>query len=168
MRVILSASALIAVLAVSACSLPPWKEYPYPAWGFAASFRVPPKVTETPASADGATPHNIVVEAVQGGRRLVVAATDASTSTKSDDQLLSQVPQAMAESQGGKVGTVTYVAIGKVVGREAMIELPDKTTQRVRVFVAGKKLYQLAAQSPLGPQDSEVVQFLDSVRLTGP
>lgn len=150
-------------LMLTGCSIPPWKEYSYPAWGFAASFRVPPKATE--AAATPAVPHNIIVEANQAGRDFVVAATDASGSGKSDDEILAQVPQAMA--QGGTLRTPTYAAIGKVVGREALIDKPGQPTERVRVFVANHVLYQIAATSPLGPDDPEVADFLGRVRLLG-
>jgi len=48
------------ILALAGCSVPPSKEYTYPAWNFAASFRAPPKVTDMPASASG--PHAVLVE----------------------------------------------------------------------------------------------------------
>lgn len=156
---------IFAVLAVilTGCSVPPWKEYVYPAWGFAASFRVPPKVTERPATPDGSIPRNVVVEAVQGGRDMVIMVTDASTTTKSDQQILTEVPEAMARD--GKVGVPTYVAIGQVVGREVTFDKPGQSSELVRIFVANHKLYELTAQSPLGTDDTEVTDFLGRVRL---
>jgi hypothetical protein len=38
----------------------------------------------------------------------------------------------------------------------------------VRIFVANKHLYELIAESTLGPNDPETANFLGSFRLLGP
>jgi hypothetical protein len=167
MRIVISTVLATALLALSACAPPPLKEYAYPAWGFAASFPGQPAATDTPTSADGVHPHTLQLESKVGGHDFVVAATDASASTKSDDEILSEVPAAIAQGIGGTVTSTTYVATGQVVGREVLIDKPGQQTMRMRIYVSGKRLYQVGAQSMLGPQDPEIVEFLDSFHLLG-
>lgn len=160
-------AAAVALGVVAACSVPPQKEYAYPAWGFAASFRSPPTQSETPASADGSAGRTITVEAVDAGRDELVHVIDGSGSTKTDDQALADAPGALARSVGGAVGSMTYTASGNVTGREFQLSRPGRPAARVRIFVAGKRLYEVIAQSTLGPDDRFVTEFLDSFRLTG-
>ena len=163
MRVITLAGLTIALLALTACSVPPLKTYAYPAWGFSVSLRSAPTVTNTPAP-DG-HPGGIKVESNAAGRDFLVTVADGSASTKSDDQILSEFPQFLAK--GGTLTSQTYVATGAVVGRDVLIDKPGQETQRVRIFVSHRRLYEVSAQSSLGPQDSEVNTFLDSFQLTG-
>jgi hypothetical protein len=143
------------------------KAYSYPAWGFAASFPGEPTATDKPASADGAQPHSFQLESSVASHDFVVAATDGSASSKSADEVLSEVPDAIAKGVGGTVTSRTYIATGQVVGREALIDKPGQATLRVRIYVLNKHLYQVAAQSALGPKDPEVVEFLDSFHFLG-
>ncbi|MFI4973206.1 MAG: hypothetical protein ACHP84_01555 [Caulobacterales bacterium] len=155
-----------ALLAVAACSVPPMKEYAYPRWGFAVSLRAAPRVTERAASTTPTLAAAIKVQLSQAGRVYTATASDISTYTGGDETMLGMVPRAMAGADGA-VSTVTYVATGKVVGREAIVERKGQDRQRVRVFVQGKRLYSISAQSVLGPDDPEVTEFLDSFRLLG-
>jgi hypothetical protein len=161
-------SALLAVLlvALASCSVPPLKTYAYPAWGFSISLRAAPTVTLTPAAAAGGGSGGIKVEAVVAGRDFLVAVADGSASPKSDDEILSEFPESLA--QGGTLTKQTYVATGAVTGREILIDKPGQETQRVRIFVSHQRLYEVSAQSSLGPTDPEVDEFLDSFQLTTP
>ena len=142
------------------------KEYRYPAWGFAVSFRTPPKQTDTPASANGSTARTMLLESIDAGRDQLVNVIDGSASTKSDEQALADAPGTLARSVSGVIGPMTYVATtGGVVGREFRLARPGQPAARVRVFVAGKKLYEIISQSTLGPDDPSVTQFLNSFRL---
>jgi hypothetical protein len=152
-----------------ACAPPPaLKAYAYPAWGFAVSFRGPPQVTDSPASADGTKAHALLVESVLAGRDNLVNVIDGSGSSKSDDQALSDAPGVLASDVGGTLGPITYAATGSVTGREFLLSRPNKPTARVRVFVSNKHLYELISQSSLGPDDPETTTFLDSFRLLPP
>ncbi|HEX4197522.1 MAG TPA: hypothetical protein VHZ26_08770 [Caulobacteraceae bacterium] len=158
-----------ALVALSACTPPPaLKEYAYPAWGFAVSFRAPPQATDYPGSADGAKAHTFLVESVLAGRDNLVNVIDGSGSSKSEDQALSDAPGALASDVGGTLGPITYAATGAVTGREFLLSRPNKPTARVRVFVSNKHLYELISQSSLGPDDPETTSFLDSFRLLPP
>ena len=149
---------------LGACSgPPPQKEYSYPAWGFAVSFRAQPKETDYPATADGA--HTFLVESVLAGRDNLVNVIDGSASTKTEDQALSDAPAALAKYVGGTLGPMTYAASGKAVGREFTLSRPGRPDSRVRVFVWHKHLYELIAQSSLGSADPENEEFLTSFRL---
>ena len=150
---------------LSACSgPPPLKEYAYPAWGFAVSFRAQPKETDYPATTGGA--HTFLVESLLAGRDDLVNVIDGSASTKSDDQALSDAPAALAKYVGGTLGRMTYTASGSAMGRAFVLSRPGRPASRVRIFVWHKHLYELIAQSPLGPDDPENEKFLGSFRLT--
>jgi hypothetical protein len=168
MRISTAAVLAVSLLALTACSKPkpqPWKEYGYPAWGFAASFRMAPTVTDTPASAGA--PRSLKLEAVQGGTDLVVMVTDASVTDKTDEQLLRAIPQDMIESSGGSVTGHADVASGKVVGRELTIGRGVDPTERARVFVANHRIYQVITRLPTGGDAAEVTQFLNAFHLLG-
>jgi hypothetical protein len=150
---------------LGACSgPPPLKEYAYPAWGFAVSFRGQPMETDYPASAGGA--HTFLVESALAGRDDLVDVIDGSASTKSDDEALSEAPAALAKYVGGTLGPMTYAASGSAMGRAFVLSRPGRPQSRVRVFVWHKHLYELIAQSSLGPDDPENEAFLTSFRLT--
>ena len=154
------------LLALSACAQPPaLKEYAYPAWGFAVSFREAPKATDSPASADGTSAHTLTIESTLAGRDNVVNVIDGTGSTRSDDQVLSDAPAILAQSAKATLGPVTYVATGKIVGREFRLERPGQPAARASIFVTNKHLYELISASSLGPDDPETAAFLDSFRL---
>ncbi len=155
------------LLVQAACTKPPaLTEHVYPAWGFAAAFRDPPKETDMPASADGTQRHTFLVESAAADRDNLVVVIDGSGSSKSDDQALADAPATLASSAGGTLGPITYVATGAVVGREFSITRPGKPASRVRVFVARQHLYEVIAGPDHGPDDPEITRFLDSFRLT--
>jgi hypothetical protein len=168
MRIAAAAVLALSLIALTSCSKPkpqPWKEYDYPAWGFAASFRMAPTVTDTPASAS--TPRSFKLEAVEGATDLVVLVTDASVTDKTDAQLLTAIPQDMVESSGGTVTGHADVASGKVVGRELTIDRGADPTERARVFVANHRIYQVITRLPTGGDAAEVTQFLNAFHLLG-
>jgi hypothetical protein len=163
MRLAAIALSLAAGLSVSACSVPPAREYAYPTWNFAVSFRGAPKVTDTPASASG--PHALVVESRAAGRDFLVEAIDGSASPRREDQALADAPANLAAAVHGVPGPMTYAATGKFTGREFTLTRPGHPTAKVRVFVENRRLYELIAESSLGPDEPEVATFLDSFRL---
>src|ERR1700722_14959861 len=166
MRIVRIVVLTLAMSAAWACRpVPPLKEYAYPSWGFAVSFRGAPKETDYPASADGTKAHTFLVESALAGRDELVNVIDGSGSSKSEDQALSDAPATLASSVGGTLGPITYAATGKVIGREFLLNRQGRPPARVRVFVANKHLYEIIAQSPLGPDDREIADFLASFRL---
>jgi hypothetical protein len=166
MRSVVILGHLMALLALAGCRAPPpFAEYSYPAWGFAVSFREPPKVTDYAPSADGKRRHTFLVESLLAGRDDLVNVVDGIGSPKSDDEVLASAPAALASYVGGTAGPVTYSATGSVIGREFLLSRPGKPTSRVRIFVASQHLYEVISQSALGPDDPEVTSFLASFRL---
>jgi len=143
------------------------KEYAYPSWGFAVSFRGPPKETDSPAAADGTTVHTLLVESNRAGRDDLVNVIDGSRSTKPEDQALADAPATLAGALGGTIELLTYAASGGAMGREFRLNRPGRPAARVRIFVANKHLYEIIAQSKLGPDDPESARFLASFRLLG-
>ena len=157
--------AMLALLALAACAPKPAKEYDYPAWNFGAAFPNPPKVTDIPASADGARPHAFRVEMTAGGHDFTVDVTDGSGTSQTDAQVLAAAPQVIADGFSGQLSSQTDVAAGPVAGRELRIDREGQTTLVVRVFAVNHRLYQVAAQSEKGPGDPEAVKFLNSFHL---
>ena len=161
-------TAVLGSVALAACKAPPpWKEYAYPAWGFAVSFRGAPKETDYPASADGKSRHTFLVESVLAGRDDLVNVIDGSGSTKSDDEALADAPATLAAAAGGTLGPIAYAATGKVIGREFLLNRPGRPASRVRIFVANQHLYEVISESALGPDDPETTSFFASFRLLG-
>lgn len=157
---------LVASVALAACGPPPLKEYTYPAWGFAASFRAAPTETDTPAAADGSQLHMFQAEYNKDGRDFIASATDESTSKQTDDQILAAAPVTIAQNAGATVGAMSNVSAGGVVGRQFQIVHAGQSSARVRVFVADRRLYQVVAASTTA-NDPEVKAFLDSFRIIG-
>jgi hypothetical protein len=169
MRMIRTVALTVAMAAAWGCTpAPPLKEYVYPAWNFAVSFRGAPTVTDSPAAADGSTVHTLLVEAAVAGRDNLVNVIDGSGSTKSEEQALSDAPATLASAMGGTNGPITYAATGQTIGREFLLNRPGKPKARVQIFVAKKHLYELIAQSDRGPTDPETSNFLASFRLLAP
>src|SRR5271167_4320146 len=102
MRIVTAAALALSLSSLTACSHP-WKEYAYPAWGFAVSFQSPPEVTDTPASVKDGTAHTFKVRAIESGRDLVVEVTDAAKSDKTADQMLTEIPQQFISDSNGTV-----------------------------------------------------------------
>jgi hypothetical protein len=165
MRRLAALAVFCAVLAAVACSVPPPKEYDYPAWGFRISLRTPPKVTEEAASAS--MPHNLLVEADAAGRDFVVSAGEMAGSTKNLDDLAHAAPPLIAQKLGGEIGPMTYTATAEgVVGREIAITKDGHPAATLRLFLSNGRFYEVAAQSVLGADDPEVKDFLDSFHIT--
>ncbi len=154
--IVVFAAALSSLAGCARAPAPPLKEYVYPALGFAISFHAPPKaITNAPASA---------FEDVTADRDDLVNVIDGTGSTKSEDQALSDAPAAMAQALHGTLGPITYAATGKVIGREFLLNRPDRSAARVRIFVFHQHLYELVAWSKNGPDDPDVAGFLESFR----
>ncbi len=168
MRIVRTVVLTVVMAAAWACTpVPRLKEYVYPSWGFAVSFRAPPKETDTPAASDGTTAHAFLVESSLGGRDELVNVIDGSNSTKSEDQALADAPATLASAVGGTLGPITYAATGKVIGREFLLNRRGRPAARVQIFVANKHLYELIAQSDRGPDDPELTTFMALFRLIG-
>jgi hypothetical protein len=155
----------VAMLALAACSRPTTR-HDYPAWGFAAAFPTPPKLTETPASADGATVHSLLVETDNGAEDLVIFVADGAKSGKTLDEFTDTLGPILAQSVGGKVQGKTYVATvqteNQAMGREITITKNDRPLVFVRVYQVGHLFYEVTGKSILGPNDPTVKAFLDS------
>jgi hypothetical protein len=166
MRIVRIVPVGLTLLALGACgggAAP--KPYENPAWGFGVTFHGDPKVTEAPASAGN--PKSFSAEAKAGGRDYVVSVTDATVSGKTPEQLLDAAPQATADGEGGTLKTPTYVATGKIMGREFVVTRPNLPLERDRIFVANGRFYQLVTQSPYGAKDTETQKFFDSFHIAG-
>jgi hypothetical protein len=169
MRMIRTVVLTVAMASAWACTpAPSLKEYAYPAWNFAVSFRGPPKVTDTPGASDGGTVHTLLVEASVAGRDNLVNVIDGSGSTKSEDQALSDAPATLASAMGGTIGPITYAATGQTIGRAFLLNRQGQPPARVQIFVVKKHLYELIAASDRGPTDPETSNFLASFRLLAP
>jgi len=167
MRVLKAAVLTVSLLGLAACSSPPaqWKAYSYPAWGFKVSFKTPPTTTETPSSAT--SPHSFQAQANQEGVNLVVVAMDSQTQGKSDADTLADLPTEMMESGGTFKGPVADIKLGKVAGKDFIIDRGSEPTEHARVFVVKGRVYQVVTQTPTDSDSTDAAKFLDSFQLTG-
>jgi hypothetical protein len=157
-----------AALALASCAPKPLKEYSYPAWGFAVSYRAPPTVSDTPASAKDGTPRTFHVEGQESGRDFVVDVEDAANANQTPAQMIAAVPDAIVASSGGTIVAHSNVTLGGVTGNDVTIDRgAGAPAMRVRVFYANTKLYQINAQSSKGADDKEVTDFFNSFRFLG-
>ena len=125
MRTTTSAALAAALVGLAACSGPPWKTYPFQDKGFIASFPAKPIVKDFPAEPSHAA--TTMIDAATDQGEFTVAVIDGSASDKPADQVLSEVPDAMAKStpQGGTVRLLTYTAVmagpTAIMGRDFQI-----------------------------------------------
>ncbi len=163
MRIITAGALSLALLALTACSKPQWKEYDYPAWGFGVSFQAQPAVTDTPGTAN--TPHSFQAQATQDGVNLVVIAIDSQAAGKSDQDLLADIPDEMVRGSEGTVKSLVNATSGKLVGRDITIDHGADPTERARVFVLNGRVYQVITQTPQDSDAATATKFLDSFHL---
>jgi len=165
MRIVTATALALGLLSLSACTKP-WKEYSYPTWGFAVSYREVPHTHENPGDPRTATPHTFQVEAVQGDMDFRVSATDANSPDKTEDQIRASAPNDIIRATSGTVkGPMKPVTASGVAGQELTLDRGSDPTERVRIFVVNHKLYQVIAQSP-DINSPEVAAFLDSFKIT--
>jgi hypothetical protein len=153
-------------LALAACKpAPPFKEYVYPAWGFAARFWGPPEVVEAPPGPG--KPHGLQLESKEGGRDFVVTVMEGVRPGVSIDEIGPSYARQAAQALGAELGPETYASTGEgVLGREYAITKNGKPYVTMRAFLANGRFYEIGAQSPLGPDDPAVKTFLDTFRIT--
>jgi hypothetical protein len=156
----------VAMVCLAACSRPT-SLYDYPAWGFAAGFPSAPKLTETPASADGATPHSLLVESEDAGDDLAVFVIDGAKSGKSLDEFTDAAAPLLAQAAHGDLQGKSYVATvqtqNQAMGREVTITRNGHPILFVRIYQVGGRFYEVSGESALlGQDDPTVKDFLDS------
>jgi hypothetical protein len=144
---------------------PPAKYYYYPAWGFSVALNAPPKVTETPAGADG-SPHNLTLIEDAGADDFAVYVADVGQPNKNIDQIADIAAPAVAKAIGAEVGPTTYVATvqtqNQAMGREISLTKAGHPFAKLRVYLVGNRFYQLAGRTTFGPDDAATKAFLDS------
>jgi len=156
----------LTALALAACKpAPPFKEFPYPAWGFVASFWAKPEASEAPPGPG--KPHSLLLESKEGGRDFVVSVMEGVRPGVDIDQIGPAYAKQAATSLDAQVGPETYASTGQgVLGREYALTKDGKPFATMRAFLANGRFYEIAAQSPLGPDDPAVKGFLDTFRIT--
>lgn len=167
MRLSIVAAGLVALwLGACAPSAPELKPHDYPALGFSVSLPGQPTVTDTPAAADSV--HTVTVEGVGGGRDFSVSVTGAPGPKADIDTVTAATAGELARSLGGQAGVPTYAATaGGVIGRELVINKAGRAAAKMRVFMAGGRVYALIATASGGAdEDAAVDAFLTSFRLT--
>jgi hypothetical protein len=157
--------ALMALMMLAACAPNAPKAYDYTDWGFGVTFPHPPKLTDIPASADGARSHEFRTEMTEDGHDFTVDVTDGTGTNQTDAQVLAAAPQAIADSFGASFSGETDVATGGVPGKQIHIDREGEQTLVIRIFVANHRVYQVAAQSEHGVADPAATTFLNSFHL---
>ncbi len=166
MPVLVPALLVMACLGPAACKpAPPFKEFAYPAWGFVASFWAKPEVVESPPGPG--KPHSLLLESKEGGRDFVVSVMEGVRPGVDIDQIGPAYAKQAASSLDAQLGPETYTSTGQgVLGREYAFTKDGKPFAKMRAFLANGRFYEIAAQSPLGPDDPAVKDFLDRFRIT--
>ncbi|MDE2181458.1 MAG: hypothetical protein KGJ78_00400 [Alphaproteobacteria bacterium] len=72
-----------------------------------------------------------------------------------------------ATAMGGTIRNVMPITLGKITGREAIIDIPDKKlVARTRLFIIGDRMYQVIVVGAPGIETSkDCLDFLDSFKL---
>lgn len=158
--------AVAAALALAACKpAPPFKEYAYPAWGFVARFWAPPQVVEAPPGPG--KPHSLQLESKEAGRDFVVSVMEGVRPGVDIDEIGPAYARQAAKALDAELGPETYASTGEgVLGREYGFRKNGRPYATMRAFLANGRFYEIAAQSPLGPDDPAAKGFLDTFRIT--
>lgn len=166
MFVLALAAGLAGLLALGACKpAPPFKEYAYPAWGFVARFWAPPQAVDAPPGPG--KPHSLMLESKEAGRDFVVLVMEGVRPGVDIDEIGPAYARQAATALGAELGPETYASTGEgVLGREYAFNKNAKPYATMRAFLANGRFYEIAAQSPLGPDDPAVKTFLDTFRIT--
>ncbi len=154
-----------ALVCLSACSKPPtWKEYSYPTWGFSISFKGVPTTQDNPA-ARGA-PHSFQAMTQNDDMTAIALAADNSANKKPDAEAMTEVANNMASGVNGSLKGMHDITLGAVPGKEFYVSVDRQPTQRIRVFIANKRLYQVVAVSSKGVEDPDTLAFLNGFKIT--
>ena len=159
--------AVLAVLALAACTQRPWTEHLYPEWGFAAAFPSPPATRDATRAQGDRTVRGVAVEGRGQDKGLSIGVMDLTGVEKPADQLMAEAVQAIA---AGRPVTMTYWATGergRHMGRAAVIDEGAGMKLTLRVVVANGRLYQVSARS-MGTTSPKAGKFLDSFRVIEP
>ena len=168
MRIHRPLAAALVLLALAGCDRPPAKEYDYPAWGFAATFKTPPRVKESPAKADG-TPRGFTVIEDEGADDFSIYVGEVGPTPKTIDQVADIGAPILAKAVGGDVGSRTSVATAptetQAIGRKVSITRNGQPFLELRIFLVNGRYYQVAGRTSSGPQDPDAQAFLDSFHI---
>jgi hypothetical protein len=155
-------------LGLASCAPAPMRDYAYPVWGFSASYPAPPKLTDTPAAADGSSARTFVAETVSGGRDFGVSVNDATGSTKDIDALTDALIPMMTKGFDAVAGAKAYAATAEgALGREVLFSKNGRPYMDVRMFLANDRFYVVTASSNFGMDDPALKAFMASFRITG-
>jgi hypothetical protein len=122
------------------------KDYTSKAGKFSAAFPGKPKEQEVTAA--GATGQSVTLEA-KGGAYTVTyvdlpdAAADALKTPEAIELVLGATRDAAVTQMKGKVIDDDKIKLDGNVGRDFKVELPEKKMMRNRMFIVGKRLYQV-------------------------
>lgn len=148
---------------------PSWKVYTYKNGGFAAAFpKMPTESTQRVKSATGELKVHLYVAEGSGEVSYVVSWTDlpAKEARKGTEQKRLDFAQGGAVSSSrGKLRSSTKRTIDGHPGRELIIDGPGESSVRVRLYVVGRRLFQVLAVGPGSAASRQALHFLDSFRL---
>lgn len=143
-------------------------------WSDASGFRIEFPEGKAPEIEDKALPKgaaSVRLFKVQYGSSafLVVAEEIAESANRTPDQLLQGAREGILESTGATADLETAVSQGAYLGFEMVLTATTsgiKMRQRVRVLVAGRRLYQILVVAPEWSGSTPIERrFFDSFRL---
>jgi hypothetical protein len=161
--------ALVALcLAGSASAQSGWKEYTYPADGFAARYPGEPVISEQAyATRFGSSVTERVYSYDSGGVIYAVAIADFGTSRPAEDEAIDEAADRLMA-----MGQLTHDVSARLnwnYGRELRVEAADGTTYTDAIFLIDRKLFQLKVTYPVRNSDPSgsagIHYFQQAVRL---
>lgn len=148
---------------------PEWKVFTFKEGGFAAAFpKAPAESTQRVKAATGELKVRLYVAEGQGDVSYVVSWTDlpAKEARKGTEQKRLDFAQGGAVSSSrGKLRSSTKRDLDGHPGRELIIDGPGESSVRVRLYVVGRRLYQVMAVGMGAAASRQALHFLDSFRL---
>jgi hypothetical protein len=157
--------AILALALVGACiPHPQMTAYDYPALGFSVSFPAPPDRNDVPGSEN--QPAMTTIGAKTDLRDFAVTVSEVADPSRSLDSLADEATARMAKALGGE-SSMTYAATPEgLLGREVAVDRDGKRLAKIRIYLAGGRLYILVAESSLGEADPAVDDYLTSFHAT--
>jgi len=142
-----------------------------PQWGFSVAFNCQSQLgSQTVPTAVG----NIVITSYScniGEQAYFVAISDypaGSVTPAKVDAVYAGAINGAATNAKGSIRSVNPFPLGKVTGREAIVDVPaGKMAIRMRIFLVGDRMFQALFAAPTGQENgADCLKFLNSFKLT--
>ena len=163
-----AAPILIALFAAGSARAETWREYAYPAQGFAVSFPAAPKVEATTYRAAPGLSVNARRYSLTGeGTVYRVTVADLSGTGLDEDAAIESAVKAIAAA--GAVTLNLRARVNRVFGRQLSVTHPDGGHSSIALFYFDKKHYRIEGTvlgSSVDTASGDAIRFQQSLRFT--